>query len=108
MNLSTTYLGLALQHPIVASASPLSHTLGGIQKLADAGASAIVMYSLFEEQMGQRLQLAQKYVAHPDWKTMTTCRMSFPTSTILPCGERCMSIRLVWRKTGWMCRSSAA
>jgi dihydroorotate dehydrogenase (fumarate) len=66
MNLTTTYLGMTLQHPIVASASPLSHTPDGIQKLEAAGASAVVMYSLFEEQMGQRLKLAQKYVTHPD------------------------------------------
>lgn len=78
MNLSTTYLGLALQHPIVASASPLSHTLGGIQKLADAGASAIVMYSLFEEQMGQRLKLAEKYVAHPDLEDYDDVSHVFP------------------------------
>jgi len=62
MNLSTQYLGLKLAHPIVASASPLSHTLDGIKKLADAGASAVVMYSLFEEQLGEQTRIAAKYV----------------------------------------------
>ncbi len=57
MNLTTTYLGLTLKHPIVASALPLSHTLDGIKKLEDAGAAAVVMYSLFEEQTRQRLKL---------------------------------------------------
>jgi len=50
-DLTTTYLGLKLRTPLVASASPLSHELDGIRKLEDAGASAIVLYSLFEEQL---------------------------------------------------------
>jgi dihydroorotate dehydrogenase (fumarate) len=51
MELSTSYMGLALRNPLVASASPLSYTLDGIRRLADAGVGAIVMYSLFEEQL---------------------------------------------------------
>ncbi len=51
MDLSTSYLGLRLKNPVVASASPLSQTLDGIRRLEDAGASAVVMYSLFEEQI---------------------------------------------------------
>ena len=51
MSLATNYLGLVLKNPIVASSSPLSHTLDSIQRLEDAGASAVVMYSLFEEQI---------------------------------------------------------
>ena len=51
VDLSTSYMGLKLEHPVVASASPLSYTLDGIQRLADAGAAAIVMHSLFEEQL---------------------------------------------------------
>lgn len=51
MDLTTTYLGLKLKNPIVPSASPLSYTLEGMKQLEDAGASAIVMYSLFEEQI---------------------------------------------------------
>lgn len=51
MDLSTTYLGLQLKNPLVPSASPLSHSLDGMKSLEDAGASAIVMYSLFEEQI---------------------------------------------------------
>ena len=50
-DLSTTYLGLSLAHPIVASASPLSHDLDGIRRLEDGGASAVVLFSLFEEQI---------------------------------------------------------
>jgi dihydroorotate dehydrogenase (fumarate) len=51
MSLTTNYLGLVLKNPIVASSSPLSHTVDSIQRLEDAGASAVVMYSLFEEQI---------------------------------------------------------
>ena len=50
-DLATTYMGLELQHPIVASAGPLSQTLDGIRRLEDAGAAAIVLFSLFEEQI---------------------------------------------------------
>ena len=49
--LQTTYMGLQLKNPIVPSASPLSRNLDDIKGLEDAGASAIVMYSLFEEQI---------------------------------------------------------
>jgi dihydroorotate dehydrogenase (fumarate) len=51
MNLSTSYLGLKLKNPIVASASPLSRSMDSMRQLEDAGASAIVMHSLFEEQI---------------------------------------------------------
>jgi dihydroorotate dehydrogenase (fumarate) len=50
-DLTTTYLGLSLKNPLVASASPLSRKLDTVRRLEDAGASAIVMYSLFEEQI---------------------------------------------------------
>ncbi|HEX9837691.1 MAG TPA: dihydroorotate dehydrogenase-like protein [Anaerolineales bacterium] len=50
-DLSTTYLGLNLKNPLVASASPLSKKLDRARKLEEAGMSAIVMYSLFEEQI---------------------------------------------------------
>ena len=50
-DLSTTYLGLNLKNPLVASASPLSKKLEKARKLEEAGIAAIVMYSLFEEQI---------------------------------------------------------
>lgn len=50
-DLSTTYLGLKLKNPLVASASPLSKKLDTARRLEEAGISAIVMYSLFEEQI---------------------------------------------------------
>jgi dihydroorotate dehydrogenase (fumarate) len=51
MDLGTSYLGLALRNPIIASASPLSGTVSGVRQLEDAGAGAVVLPSLFEEQI---------------------------------------------------------
>lgn len=51
MDISTTYLGMKLKNPIIPSASPLSRSLDSMKKLEDAGAAAIVMYSLFEEEI---------------------------------------------------------
>ncbi len=51
MDLTTQYLGLTLKNPVVASASPLSEDVGKIRKLEDAGAAAVVLHSLFEEQI---------------------------------------------------------
>ena len=51
MDLTTKYLGIKLKNPIVPSASPLSRNLDSMKRLEDSGASAIVMYSLFEEEI---------------------------------------------------------
>ena len=51
MELATSYLGLHLRNPLVASPSPLSTTVDGVRRLADAGVAAVVLYSLFEEQL---------------------------------------------------------
>ncbi|WP_299431263.1 dihydroorotate dehydrogenase-like protein [uncultured Meiothermus sp.] len=63
-DLSTSYLGLKLEHPVVASASPLSYTLDGIRELEDAGAAAVVMYSLFEEQIEQESHALHHYLEY--------------------------------------------
>src|SRR6266571_1082941 len=52
-DLTTSYLGLTLKNPIVSSASPLSHDLDGIRRLEDAGAAAVVLPSLYEEQINE-------------------------------------------------------
>ena len=58
MDLTTTYLGLKLRSPLVVSASPLSEDMDNIKRMADAGAAAVVLYSIFEEQLRQdRLEL---------------------------------------------------
>ncbi|HIE54445.1 MAG TPA: dihydroorotate dehydrogenase-like protein [Chromatiaceae bacterium] len=84
MNLETTYLGLKLKNPLVPSASPLSRDLDMARRLEDAGASALVMYSLFEEEiLAEEERLtglldfqdlghgeAHSYLpVHPDYKT---------------------------------------
>jgi dihydroorotate dehydrogenase (fumarate) len=51
VDLTTTYLGLPLKNPLVASASPLSKRIDSVRRLADAGIAAVVLYSLFEEQI---------------------------------------------------------
>jgi dihydroorotate dehydrogenase (fumarate) len=51
MDLTTTYMGMTLKNPIVPSSSPLSENLDNIRRMEDAGAGALVMYSLFEEQI---------------------------------------------------------
>jgi len=51
MKLDTTYMGLALKNPIIAGASPLTASTDSIKRLEDAGAAAIVLHSIFEEQI---------------------------------------------------------
>jgi dihydroorotate dehydrogenase (fumarate) len=64
MDLSTTYLGLKLKNPIVPSASPLSHSVDSMKRLEDAGASAVVMYSLFEEQIAHEAAELDHYLSY--------------------------------------------
>ena len=51
IDLSTTYLGLKLKNPLVASSSPMCEDVGNIRRMEDAGAAAVVLHSLFEEQI---------------------------------------------------------
>lgn len=81
MDLSSVYLGFALPHPLIAGASPLADDIDRVRRLEDAGAAAIVMRSLFQEQieadaLGYRDVLevhqdfyaeAQSFVPQPDW-----------------------------------------
>lgn len=64
VDLSTTYMGLKLKHPVVPSASPLSESLDKIKRLEDAGAAAVVMYSLFEEQIVGESHLLDHYLSY--------------------------------------------
>src|SRR5512144_3253354 len=59
MDLSTTYLGLHLPHPLMPGSSPLVDDLDTVRRLEDAGAAAIVMHSLFEEQIEQQVEIAE-------------------------------------------------
>ena len=69
MDLSTTYLGLKLRTPLVPAASPLSEDVDTIEQMEDAGASAVILYSLFEEQLRQdSVELAQ-HLEHGTFST---------------------------------------
>ncbi|MEK6676504.1 MAG: dihydroorotate dehydrogenase-like protein [Planctomycetota bacterium] len=61
MNLSTNYLGLRLKNPLIAGASPLSRSVDHIRSLEDAGVAAIVLYSLFQEEIEGTLHAHQHY-----------------------------------------------
>ena len=64
MDLTTTYMGLELKNPLVPSASPLTAELGTIRQLEDAGAAAVVLHSLFEEQISHEAAEMAHYLAH--------------------------------------------
>ena len=63
-DLSTTYLGLKLSSPLVPSASPLSKNIDNIKRMEDAGAAAVVLYSLFEEQINQESHELDHFLTH--------------------------------------------
>jgi len=62
VDLATTYMGMRLQNPIVPSASPLSADLGKIKQMEDAGAAAVVLHSLFEEQIETEAEALAYYL----------------------------------------------
>lgn len=64
MDLTTTYMGMTLKNPIVPSASPLSESLDNIYRLEEAGAAAVVMYSLFEEQITRESYQLDHYLRY--------------------------------------------
>ncbi|CAK0759580.1 dihydroorotate dehydrogenase (fumarate) [Gammaproteobacteria bacterium] len=66
MDLSTNYLGLTLKNPLVPSASPISRSLDTVRRLEDAGAAAIVMYSLFEEEIIDEEQALTRFLRYQD------------------------------------------
>jgi dihydroorotate dehydrogenase (fumarate) len=65
MDLSTTYLGFRLPHPFIPGASPLVDDLDTVRRLEDAGAAAIVMHSLFEEQITCEQMAVARYLEVP-------------------------------------------
>jgi dihydroorotate dehydrogenase (fumarate) len=62
MDLTTTYMGMKLKNPLVPSASPMSESVDMVKRLEDAGAAAVVMYSLFEEQIEQEKHALDHYL----------------------------------------------
>jgi dihydroorotate dehydrogenase (fumarate) len=73
-DLSTTYLGLRLANPLVPSASPLSRNIDTIRRMEDAGAAAVVLHSLFEEQITFETHVLDRYLtvsAESFWEAVT-------------------------------------
>lgn len=64
MDLTTQYMGLALRNPLVAGASPLTSTVDGVRRLEDAGAGAVVLPSLFEEQITHESRMLDHYLTY--------------------------------------------
>ncbi|MCA9966851.1 MAG: dihydroorotate dehydrogenase-like protein [Anaerolineales bacterium] len=62
MDLTTTYLGLTLKNPIVPSSSPLARNLGKLRQMEDAGAAAVVLHSLFEEEINAESETLDRYL----------------------------------------------
>lgn len=62
MDLSTTYLGLKLKNPLVPSSSPLMRHLDNLKRMEDGGAAAVVLHSLFEEQINQESHTLDAYL----------------------------------------------
>ncbi|MEL0583552.1 MAG: dihydroorotate dehydrogenase-like protein [Candidatus Thiodiazotropha sp. (ex. Lucinoma kazani)] len=66
MDLTTEYLGMQLKNPLVPSASPLSRSIDDARRMEDAGASAIIMYSLFEEAVTAEEETMVRFLHHQD------------------------------------------
>ncbi len=64
MDLTTRYMGMTLRTPLVPSASPLSDTVDNIRRMEDAGASAVVLHSLFEEQLMREQEAVQHHLMY--------------------------------------------
>jgi dihydroorotate dehydrogenase (fumarate) len=87
MDLSTDYMGLVLRNPLVASASPLSRTVDGVRRLADAGVGAVVLFSLFEEQV-RRNALAAARLAEAGTESFAESLSYFPAAADENTGTR--------------------
>ncbi|MEJ2612729.1 MAG: dihydroorotate dehydrogenase-like protein [Candidatus Thiodiazotropha sp.] len=66
MDLTTDYLGMPLKNPLVPSASPLSRSIDDVRRMEDAGASAVIMYSLFEEAVSTEEESMVRFLHHQD------------------------------------------
>ena len=92
MDLTTKYLGLTLPHPFMAGASPLADRLDDARRLEDAGAAAIVLRSLFEEQIS-REQVAAFVHMDRHGESFAEAISFFPTPARSSCsGPRSTSI----------------
>ena len=93
MDLSTHYLGLPLRNPLVASASPLTSTVRDMRRLADAGVAAVVLPSLFEEQV-HREQLRDLLLVEAHEHAFSEATTYFPSTTASQPGGANRYVRL--------------
>jgi len=99
MDLSTTYLGLELPHPIMPGASPMAGDLDLVRRLEDAGAAAIVMYSLFEEQIAGAPG-SRHPAAHRQPRCPAHGHLSVPEGTTLGADEYLEQLRRIKMSVG--------
>ena len=64
MDLTTTYMGLKLKNPIIVGASPLTSTIESIKNLEKSGAAAVVLHSIFEEQINHEMHEMDHFLSH--------------------------------------------
>ena len=85
MDITTSYLGLRLEHPFIAGASPLGYRVDTVKRLEDAGCAAVVLHSLFEEQItqNQSSRIAHMNVFDPDFAEIVS---AFPDMGDYPLG----------------------
>ena len=84
MDLSTTYMGLKLKNPVVGASSPISKHIDQAKRLEDAGASAIVMYSLFASHRPS-VYLSAKFLP----SRLTKTSRSAPSNDVLTFWKHC-------------------
>lgn len=101
MDMTTDYLGLKLKNPLIASASPLSEDIDNFLRLEDAGASAVVQYSLFEEQITKEIQESGYYQTFGT-ESFAESLSYFPKPSQFRLGpeEYCDHIRLAKKRVG--------
>jgi dihydroorotate dehydrogenase (fumarate) len=82
---STSYLGLKLPHPFMAGASPFGRHLDGVKRLEDAGCAAVVLHSIFEEQITQKTSGHVRHMG-PDDQQFAEVLAQFPAANDYPMG----------------------
>lgn len=101
MDLSTEYLGLSLPHPIVVGASPIVDDLELVQRAADAGAAAIVMHSLFEEQLTTEQLATHRHLdSHSDSNAEASSYFPEPAEFALGPDEYLEQLRRIKERAG--------
>lgn len=84
MDLKTTYLGLELKNPFLVGSSPLTNSLERVKKLEDAGAGALVMHSLFEEQIIHEAEVVEGFGDHRMGNLLHSEQEIYPTAEDFP------------------------